>query len=178
MTTIATFGDALEASLARNYLESAGIRSFLADELTMSVAWHLNVAIGGVKLQVDEQDASAAAQMLAERHTPIADTADDTDSDPASDDPAAPLQYESGGEPSDELAMTAREHAAERAWRGAIFGLFFPPIELYILWLLIQVFTSNECLRPSSRRRALIAAAINIPVTILTLFWLRSFLPH
>lgn len=60
LVTIATFNTPAEASIVRNQLEAAGIRCFLADEATMNMAWHLGVAVGGVKLQVAKQDAARA----------------------------------------------------------------------------------------------------------------------
>src|SRR4051794_9301302 len=115
MVTIATYGDGLEANLARGYLESAGIPAFLADELTMNTAWHLAVAVGGVKLQVNEPDATAAVRMLAERRTPIADEADGGAADVEETD--AVLRYESSTDGADvETEPTKREQNADRAW--------------------------------------------------------------
>jgi hypothetical protein len=171
MVTIATFGDGVEANLARNYLERAGIPAFLADELTMSVAWHLGVAIGGVKLQVADEIETEARQALAERPAVVADAAADALEETA----AAPVN---GAAPDEaEIVLTLRERNAERAWRGMVVCLFFFPLQLYIFWLLIKVFLSEERLAPPHRRHAIIAAAINVPITMAILWWVRAVVP-
>ena len=50
LVTIATFQMPTEAHLAKSALEANGMNAFLADELTVGVAWHLSNAFGGVKL--------------------------------------------------------------------------------------------------------------------------------
>jgi hypothetical protein len=53
---------------------------------------------------------------------------------------------------------------AERALTIAIIGLLLLPLEVYVTWQLLQVWRSNEPLRPQYRRKALIALAINLPL--------------
>ncbi len=65
MVTIACCNLAAEAHAMRLHLEAEGIRVFLADEMTIAMDWLLSNAIGGVKVQVAEQDAQRAAQVLA-----------------------------------------------------------------------------------------------------------------
>ncbi len=50
MQTIATFSDSIAANLAKGQLEDAGIDTYLADEQTVGMAWHLSIAVGGIKL--------------------------------------------------------------------------------------------------------------------------------
>src|SRR5258707_1016358 len=64
LITIATFGNAVEANLAKNRLETAGIRAFLADEDTVDMAWQLTGAVGGIKLQIPEGDEEVALSLL------------------------------------------------------------------------------------------------------------------
>jgi hypothetical protein len=47
--TVATYFDPVEASLARNQLEAAGILCMLSDEHTVSTFWTLASAFGGHK---------------------------------------------------------------------------------------------------------------------------------
>jgi hypothetical protein len=169
LVTIATYGDALEASLARGYLESLDIPAFLADEQTIGMAWHLGVALGGIKLQVPDVVEAEARQALADRHGEQLDdderyvaTAEEPESAPADD--------------ADEAPPTLREQTADRAWRGAIICVFAFPCELYIFWLLLKVFLSDERLDAPHRRRAIYAAIINLPLVIATLLWLKSML--
>jgi hypothetical protein len=68
LVTIATFGHAWEAHLAVGKLESEGIRAVLADENVVSASGGIyNNAIGGVKLQVAQQDVPQALAVLPER---------------------------------------------------------------------------------------------------------------
>ena len=51
--TVATFQTAVDAAVAKNFLESQGIPVMLRDEETVATTWALASAIGGIKLQVD-----------------------------------------------------------------------------------------------------------------------------
>jgi hypothetical protein len=149
LITVATYWDPIEAGLARGRLEAAGIRSFVADEQMVGTAWYLGNAIGGVKLQVGDSDAEAALDVLSE----VDAVDEDFNGDDDSDEPAQPLSN--------------REENADRAYRSAIIGLLFPPLQLYVIWLLIGVYgASDEPLCASKRRAAIWAAAISIPSTI------------
>jgi hypothetical protein len=64
MVTVARCNLLAEAHAMRMHLEAAGIPVFLADELTVAMDWLLSNAIGGVKVQVPEQYAERAAQLL------------------------------------------------------------------------------------------------------------------
>ena len=66
LATVATFRSPVEANLARNRLEAAGIEAFLADEETVGMVWHLTNALGGIKLQVGDRDVEEALAILAE----------------------------------------------------------------------------------------------------------------
>src|SRR5262245_60532836 len=139
LVTIAAFWSPVEADLARNRLEAAGIQAFLANAVTVGMYWHLSNAVGGVRLQVREGDAEEALAVLAEQ-------------------PAAAEAEES------EPVLTSREQNADRAFRGAVLGLLFLPLQLYVFWLLLKVFISDEHLDPGKRRNAIVAAIINLPL--------------
>src|SRR5262245_9680830 len=64
--TVATFGDLVEANLARNRLETGGVQAVLADVETVAMIWSLDNAVGGIKLQVRAADAEQARAILAE----------------------------------------------------------------------------------------------------------------
>src|SRR5260370_17361888 len=66
LVTVGTFWSPVEANLARNRLEAAGMQAFLVSEESVSMAWHLTNAFGGVKLQVGDGDAEEAQAILAE----------------------------------------------------------------------------------------------------------------
>ena len=55
-----------ELAVARSWLESEGVECYVKDELTVQVNPFYSNAIGGVKLQVREEDAERAIQLLKE----------------------------------------------------------------------------------------------------------------
>ena len=63
-TTVATFNFPSEMHSARALLETEGIECFTKDELTAQVHNFYSQAIGGVKLQVREDDAERAKELL------------------------------------------------------------------------------------------------------------------
>ncbi|MGA9979330.1 MAG: hypothetical protein WBQ08_11955 [Candidatus Sulfotelmatobacter sp.] len=64
LVTIRTFRDLPEALLAKGSLESAGIEALLADDNIIRLDWFWSNLMGGIKLQVDQQDAEAANGIL------------------------------------------------------------------------------------------------------------------
>jgi hypothetical protein len=168
LVTVATYNTSVEATLAKNYLQSAGIRAVLSDDTTVDMAWHLGVALGGVKLQVLAEDAERAEEVLEELH-PEREIAS------AEGEPA---ETEGAGTPeeSEEAPPNKREENARRAVRGAVLGLLLWPLELYVFWLLMKVLLSDDPLTPETRRLALFAACINLPFMILCCWLLGQFL--
>ena len=67
LVTLETFTTPWEAQIARARLEAEGIHSVIADENFVRLYWALSSALGGVKLQVREEDAARAAEMLRDR---------------------------------------------------------------------------------------------------------------
>jgi len=66
LITLQQFRDIPEALLAKGKLESAGIPCVLADGNLVRMDWLLSNAIGGIRLQVYEQDATSARALLDE----------------------------------------------------------------------------------------------------------------
>ena len=64
MKTLATYGNLEEALLARARLEDSGIEAFIPDELTASSGFGVFNAIGGVRLQVEDEDLPLAKNVL------------------------------------------------------------------------------------------------------------------
>lgn len=62
--TVAIFHLPQDAYIIKARLESEGIPVFLKDEYSVQTENFLSNAIGGVKLQVDENDALAATEIL------------------------------------------------------------------------------------------------------------------
>jgi hypothetical protein len=65
LVTIRTFSSSLDFEMVKSYLESFGIECFGQDEINNRV--YINNANGGVKLQVRDQQAEEAVNLLKER---------------------------------------------------------------------------------------------------------------
>ena len=66
LVTIRTYRDLPEAFIARSVLENAGIECYLQDENTIRMEWLWSNLMGGARLQVAEQDESAAIEILSQ----------------------------------------------------------------------------------------------------------------
>src|SRR5271156_1333194 len=64
LVTIRKFRDLPEALLAKGSLESAGIEGLLADDNIIRLDWFWSNLMGGIKLQVDPEDAEVANAIL------------------------------------------------------------------------------------------------------------------
>jgi hypothetical protein len=66
LVALRQFRDLPGALLAKGFLESAGVESFLIDETTIRMDWLWSNLLGGVKLCVNQEDAEAASQILSQ----------------------------------------------------------------------------------------------------------------
>ena len=66
MATIGQFRDLPEALLAKGILDSAGIECFLVDQDMIRMNWFISNLLGGIKLQVNKEDAEEALALLSE----------------------------------------------------------------------------------------------------------------
>ena len=73
LTTIRHYRDLTEAIVARCLLESSGIEANLCDENLVRLNWQISNFIGGIRLQVESEDASDAIAIL---DSPIPETID------------------------------------------------------------------------------------------------------
>jgi hypothetical protein len=73
LVTVGQFRDLPEAFLAKGILDSAGITCFLIDENMIRVNWFLSNLLGGIKIQVNREDAEASEELL---NQPIPDRFD------------------------------------------------------------------------------------------------------
>ena len=64
MVTIRSFGDVMQAWLAKSNLESAAIECLLVDDNMVRLYWGIVNVLGGVKLQVEREDAELALELL------------------------------------------------------------------------------------------------------------------
>lgn len=64
LKTIASYTSPIEAHIAKGRLEAEGIQAFIADEHHIWANWMYSNALGGVKIQVREEDAEQAKTIL------------------------------------------------------------------------------------------------------------------
>jgi hypothetical protein len=176
LVTVATFDDAVSARLAVNHLRDAGLSALISDENTVTMDWLLSNAIGGIKVKVDSKDFQVA-RLLIEEHERQRAAADgwlvpDAEEPEYSTTAAAAYQASDedllivgdDDEADEEPPPTNRERDGSRILRGALLGILFPPIELYVLYLVFKVFVSTERLGPRYRNMALGGAIIMLIV--------------
>ena len=71
MKTIATFKKEHEAHLLRIKLEDCGVPAIVSDDITAGVAPYLTNAIGGIKVQVADEDFDKAQAALQEEQPAV-----------------------------------------------------------------------------------------------------------
>ncbi len=64
MVTIDKYHSVDDAHLARMKLEGSGVHVFLADDAMIGINWAYSFAIGGVRLQVRNEDQARALEVL------------------------------------------------------------------------------------------------------------------
>ena len=75
MITIARFEKPEEAHLVRMRLENGGVPAFIQDENTIQIQFLYSNALGGVRLQIAEEDYDKAREILDEPPiTPLLET--------------------------------------------------------------------------------------------------------
>jgi hypothetical protein len=164
---VQTFDSPIAANLAKEFLEDAGLRTMLTDEATVGTAWHLALALGGIKLQVAPEDVEEALEVLAEFRPPQGLSADLQDS-----------RHDGGGterKSADDWLPNEREGNADRAFRGAVFGVMLWPLQIYVAWLVIRLLFSKEPLRSGYRWRAAVAGIINLSAILILVMFLKIY---
>ncbi|HEY5793111.1 MAG TPA: DUF2007 domain-containing protein [Chthoniobacterales bacterium] len=66
MITLARFEKPEEAHLVRMRLEAGGVPAFIQDENSIQIQWMYSNALGGVRLQIAEEDFERAKEILNE----------------------------------------------------------------------------------------------------------------
>ena len=66
LVTVKQYRDLTEAQLAKSALESAGIPAYLRDENTVRMDWFYSNLLGGIRVQVREEDQVAAEALLSQ----------------------------------------------------------------------------------------------------------------
>lgn len=144
ITTVRTFDDPIKAKLALNYLNSEGVDAYLSDDNIVMNTWYLANAVQGIKLQVREEDEALALILLEE--------IDEIQREKYSPDDDDEFNFNElvdrfGVIDDEEIKPNQREANAERAFKGAVFGLLFLPIQFYVIYLVGCVLVSQEEMR-------------------------------
>lgn len=111
LVTVSRYSFPYEAHLARALLESEGIPAFVADEHTINMQWLYSDAMGGVRLQVPEDWAQQAWDILAEDREQVLEEQQEIDKDLCPHCGSADTEY----------------HQIGRRWAFLVFlGIHFP----------------------------------------------------
>ena len=98
LVTLRSYRDPIDAELAKLRLETAGIPVVVADQHLVGVQWLWSIAIGGVKVKVEESDLAQAREVLREDHS--ADLAAIPESAAPAEDDECPVCGSAQVEPS------------------------------------------------------------------------------
>jgi hypothetical protein len=148
LVTIATFDQAAQARLAKNVLDEAGIPAAIGDENLVAMDWLLSNAVGGVKVQVWEEDADRAVGVLEQKlgaHGEGLGTAGSPEELAAEAEAATPDEGEEPeGLAGDALAPpepeppSERDEYARRTAFAGMLGLIIPPIAPFAVYLFLN----------------------------------------
>lgn len=180
LVTVATFDLAPEARAARNALVDAGIRAVVADEESVAMVWELANALGGVKVQVWEEDVERASQVLADHlgtdaeideeafaaEAVAAVSEEDLDEDRAAVEPP---------DTPESIALTERENDARRLFFAGWLGIIFSPAAFYSLYLLLITAFGHGEMSSRGRFNLLVGALLTFTSLALCLTYLFLF---
>jgi len=148
LVTVATFDQSAQARLAQNAIQSAGIQATVNDESLVAMDWLLSNAVGGVKIQVWEEDADRAVEVLEGQFGADGAGFGAAAIDPEElaseaeaagrDEPASGIEPRaSEPEPPTEYA-NEREEYARRLVFTSLLGLVLFPVAVYAVYLLLN----------------------------------------
>jgi len=147
LVTVASFDSVLDADYWMMQLEAEGLHVVAADRETVTMAWYLAGALGGLKLQVPAEEVEQARAILAEREP-----------SPRRPDP----EPEAGSDSESAPRPASRDPGAKprHAVMAALLGLPLPPLQLYGLWLILRVLPDRDKLDPRERRQLTVAIVL------------------
>ena len=134
LVTVGIFGDPTQAALARNRVESAGIKVVLSEENAGTLGWAATGPQGGVRLQVADKDADAARELLDTKAW------QSNDAETAFTTLSAAAELARQAEEDEGPRLSHREKLATRAFKATVCGLivvFLLPYGAY-LWFRVR----------------------------------------
>jgi hypothetical protein len=156
IVTLTRFGDLSTAQLLCGRLDAEGIECFIPDEIMAAQTWHLNRAIGGIRVQVRQADLERAKEIL--EHPGVAE---DANLGNAGETPSESGQGE-GHDESDNGSISLGDRAAYRALRVALVSLWLLGlIHPYSLLLAVRALRGKD-VTSWGRKRAWIALGVSL----------------
>jgi hypothetical protein len=177
IVTLIRFGDLPAAQLLCGRLESEGVESFIPDEIMAAQNWHLNRAIGGIRVQVYQADLERAKQILEQpglgEEAALAASAENL-GEPGDGELVGHRQGGNGIK-DDDGSISPGDRAAYRSMRVALVSLWLLGlVHPYSLFLAVAALLRKD-LTPWGRRRAVIALLVSaLGCAGLSLFVARS----
>lgn len=178
--TIATFWNPNEAQLAKALIEADGVQVVLMGYEAISSDWLLSNAIGGVQLQVPQDQVEKAIAILEDsgpfgRRSLIADSGDSVDHIDSGDHKDG---EEVDASDDDSRKLTGKEECIERMSKTSILSWIFFPLSLYALWLFLGVLTQPDPVGKKYARKVWMAVLIVLLPLLLTLEVMRGWLAY
>ncbi|MBX9578845.1 MAG: DUF2007 domain-containing protein [Gemmataceae bacterium] len=176
LVMIATFDQPARARLAANALAEAGVQAAVADESLVAMDWLLSGAVGGVKVQVWEEDADRAVGVLDEAlgsgeagdAEALATEAEAARPDDPGDRPAAgPAPDE-----SPPAAPDSRDVYARRLFVVGWFGAAFPPLLPVTIYLFLNAAFGAGPLSPRGRFELIVGIVLMAPSLVIAYLFL------
>lgn len=167
LKTIATFDTPTAAGFVRSRLEAEGITVFSENMEMVGMAWHLGNAVGGIKLKVLEEDAERATALLNEmRERPPVEESNRHENGDMKTEMECPDEDESQADNS------SPDEIIHRAFRCALLGMLFLPLQLYTLWLVGRIILGSGKLEQKHRVRMaaiIVMLALIVAVVLIVL---------
>jgi len=158
IVTLTRFGELPTAQLLCGRLDAEGIECFIPDQIMAAQTWHLNRAIGGIRVQVRQADLERAKEIL--EHPGLVEeakpgSAGETSSESGQGEPA-------GRDEGDDGSISAGDRAAYRAMRVALVSLWLMGlIHPYSLLLAVRALRRKDA-TAWGRKRAWVALVVSL----------------
>jgi hypothetical protein len=139
LTTVGSFWSDVEAHLAQNRLQEAGIPAFLLNELANDAFAGFGNTTGGIRVQVAVANVERARQLLR-----------------------GPARRRA--EPGEEEEESPADQAAARAWKMSLIGIIFLPVILHLVsgWILVSLGSDAQGLSEAGGRNVRRAWILNL----------------
>jgi hypothetical protein len=171
LVTIARFDIPAKAHIARNALETARIRSVIQDEQLVAMDYLLNLAVGGIKIQVWEEDAERAVAVLeSSERGDRAETAVEAEGSFGDE----PESVETDA--AQQLLENPRDRYARKAMWAALCSVLIAPLALYTGYLLLMTMFSEGTLTGARRWGVWVAVLVTLVLTLVSPLWIGALI--